>query len=57
MPLSRALVPTVVTLLFGLLLLSAGSPPEAAAAAEGRSPGPCTSHSRPRGSIRPRPRA
>ena len=36
MPLSRALVPAVVTLLFGLLLLSAGSPPEAAAAAEGQ---------------------
>ena len=36
MPLSRALVPAGVTLLFGLLLLSAGSPPEAAAAAEGQ---------------------
>ncbi len=36
MPLSRALVPTVVRLLFGLLLLSGGSPPEAAAAAEGQ---------------------
>ena len=36
MPRSRALVPAVVTLLFGLLLLSAGSPPEAAAAAEGQ---------------------
>ena len=36
MPLSRALGPAGVTLLFGLLLLSAGSPPEAAAAAEGQ---------------------
>ena len=36
MPLSRALVPTVVTLLLGLVLLSAGSPPPATAGAEGQ---------------------